>query len=85
MNPPSDTAPLTVAPLQPIGVPPLEAARLLGTSLARIYRLLRSGQIRAVKMGGATLVLVDSIREYASGLPPAIFGRNSDKTAPTAA
>jgi excisionase family DNA binding protein len=84
MNPPSDTAPLMVAPLQPIGVPPLEAARLLGTSLARIYRLLRSDQIRAVKMGGATLVLVDSIREYASNLPQATFGRRSHEPAAAA-
>jgi excisionase family DNA binding protein len=61
------------SPMQPIGVPPLQAAPLIGGSRSTVYRLLRAGKLRAVKRGAATLVLTESIDEYMASLPPAIF------------
>jgi excisionase family DNA binding protein len=78
--PPWGTTPPAVAPLQPIGVPPLQAAALLGTSRSRIYRLLREEKLRAVKQGAATLVLTSSIREYAASLPAATFSQPREET-----
>jgi excisionase family DNA binding protein len=78
---PWGATPPTVVPLQPVGVPPLLAAALLGTSRSRIYRLLREGKLRAVKQGVATLVLTTSIHEYAANLPVATFGRRREEPA----
>jgi excisionase family DNA binding protein len=58
----------------PLGVKPVEAGRLLGESINTVYRLLRSGELRAVKRGATTLVLVSSLRDYFDNLPPATFG-----------
>ena len=58
---------------QPLGVKPLEAARLIGESRNTVYRLLAAGRLRAVKRGTTTLVVMDSIREYFDSLPPATF------------
>jgi excisionase family DNA binding protein len=60
--------------MQPVGVPPLKAAKRICGSRSTVYRLLRSGQLRAVKRGSSTLVLIDSIDEYMASLPPAAFG-----------
>lgn len=62
--------------MQPIGVPPLKAAPLIGGSRSTVYRLLRAGKLRAIKRGAATLVLTDSIHEYMESLPVATFGAN---------
>jgi len=62
----------SVAP-PPLGVKPAEAGRMIGESRNTIYRLLAAGQLRAVKRGTSTLVVMDSIREYFASLPSAIF------------
>jgi hypothetical protein len=55
--------------MEPFAVRPAEAARLIGTSRASIYRLMALGLLDAVKFGSATLVLTASLRQYLSGLP----------------
>jgi excisionase family DNA binding protein len=67
-------APPAVVPLQPIGVPPLLAAVLIGGSRSTVYRLLNAGKLRAIKRGTATLVLTESIYAYLASLPAATFG-----------
>jgi excisionase family DNA binding protein len=80
-GPPWGATPAAVAPIQPIAVPPLKAAMLIGGSRSTVYRLLAAGKLRAVKRGGATLVLTNSIYEYMASLPPATFGRHQQNTA----
>jgi excisionase family DNA binding protein len=60
--------------LEPLGVRPVAAGRLIGESRNTVYRLLAAGKLRAVKRGTSTLVLMDSIHEYWASLPPASFG-----------
>jgi len=58
----------------PLGVKVAQAAKMLGESKNTIYRLLASGQLRAVKRGATTLILMSSIHGYFGSLPPAQFG-----------
>jgi len=63
------------APLPPpLAVKTKEAARLIGGSRSEVYRLLRSGELKAVKRGAAILVLMGSISAHMESLPPALFG-----------
>jgi hypothetical protein len=59
--------------IDPIAAPIHEASRISGLSRSEIYRRLAAGDIRAVKSGSRTLVLIDSLRAHLSNLPPAIF------------
>ena len=45
---------------------------MIGRGVSKIYELIGGGQIRAVKSDGRTLVVVESLREYADKLPKAI-------------
>jgi excisionase family DNA binding protein len=65
--------------LQPIGMSPVQAAAFLGTSRSRIYRLLPTGRLTALKQGFATLVTMESLEAYVGSLPPAKF-RHLDET-----
>ena len=56
-----------------IAVPIPKASQISGMSRSAIYRELGTGNLRAVKRGARTLVLVDSIRGYLAGLPEARF------------
>ena len=56
-----------------ITAPILEASRISGLSRSEIYRRLSTGDIRAVKAGARTLVLMDSLRDHLSSLPVATF------------
>jgi len=57
----------------PITAPIPEASRVSGLSRSEIYRRLAAGDLRAVKSGSRTLVVMDSLREHLAGLPPATF------------
>jgi hypothetical protein len=48
-----------------------QASAMIGRGTQAIYDLIGSNQIRAVKSGGRTLILVESLHEYAASLPPA--------------
>ena len=72
---PNNTVPPTVAP---ISVSVAQASVLTGLSRSRIYELLGSGQLRAVKNGARTVILFDSLRKFVIGLPAAEI-----KTKPT--
>ena len=50
-----------------------EACRLSGLSRSEIYRQLASGDIRAVKSGSRTLIVVESLRSHLAKLPAAKF------------
>jgi excisionase family DNA binding protein len=50
-----------------------EACRISGLSRSEIYRRLAAGDIRAVKSGSRTLILMDSLRAHLTSLPLATF------------
>ncbi len=50
-----------------------DASDYSGLSRSELYRLLSVGQIRAVKSGKRTLILMDSLRAHLESLPPAQF------------
>lgn len=47
-----------------------EATKLTGWGRTRIYEKLAAGEIRAVKDGKSTLILVDSLASHIADLPP---------------
>jgi hypothetical protein len=64
------------AALNELSLPPIlvsipHAAAMIGRGTQAIYDLIGGGKIRAVKSDGRTLVVVDSLREYARKLPMA--------------
>jgi hypothetical protein len=56
---------------EPILVPIPKAAAMIGRGITFIYSCLGNGTLRAVKSDGRTLVVVDSLRQYAASLPAA--------------
>ena len=51
-------------------------SQISGLSRSEIYRRLAAGDLRAVKNGKRTLILVDSLRKYLASLPLAVFRTN---------
>jgi hypothetical protein len=62
---------LSRAPMPPILCSIPQACAMIGRGTQALYDLIGSGKIRAVKSDGRTLVVVESLREYAASLPPA--------------
>jgi hypothetical protein len=67
-----------------------DATIISGLSRSEIYRQLAAGDIRAVKAGARTLILMDSLRAHLASLPPATFrtkraGRTVEAQTPSAA
>jgi excisionase family DNA binding protein len=52
-----------------LAVRPQEAAVMIGESRSTVYRLIHTGALIAVKRGGGTLVMVDSIYRHLDSLP----------------
>jgi hypothetical protein len=64
-------AAVSEAPLPPILVSIPQASAMIGRGTQAIYDLIGGGKIRAVKSDGRTLIVVESLHEYAASLPPA--------------
>ncbi|USU08821.1 helix-turn-helix domain-containing protein [Sphingomonadaceae bacterium OTU29MARTA1] len=61
-----------------------DAAAALGTSRPTLYKMLNSGALRAVRMGGRTMIPAQALRDYVASLAafvPETFGEE-DKDAP---
>lgn len=50
--------------LEPLAVSAAEAARLLGVSKPKVYKLMARSDFPAFKLDGRTLVSVDGLREW---------------------
>ncbi len=50
---------------------PREAEAILGVSHATLYRLIAAGQLDARKIGGKTVITMESIERFVAKLPPA--------------
>lgn len=57
--------------VEPILVSIPQGCQMIGRGVATMYSLIGSGKVRAVKSDGRTLLVVESLREYANSLPPA--------------
>ncbi len=51
--------------MEPLAVTPREAFAALGVGKTMGYYLVRQGKLKAIKIGRATRILVDSIRRVA--------------------
>jgi hypothetical protein len=71
-GPPATAVSRTPA-IEPVTVTISEGKRISGLSHSEIYRRLARGDIRAVKSGSRTLILMDSLRQHLASLPPAKF------------
>jgi hypothetical protein len=60
--------------IKPFAVPIPEAQRLLGDKgRSPLYEAISRGELRAVKDGNKTLIVLESIERYMAALPPAKF------------
>jgi hypothetical protein len=66
----------------PILVPVKQACTIIGRCQSALYELIGDGKIRAVKSDGRTLVVVASLHEYATSLPPAKLAPSRKRTRP---
>jgi excisionase family DNA binding protein len=55
--------------IEPLAVPPAEAATILGCSKRTIMRLIGAGKITARKCGKSTLVDLRSLKKFFASLP----------------
>lgn len=58
-------------PADPILVPVKDSADILGQSRTTIYELIAAEKIKAVKSGRSTLIVYESLKQYAASLPAA--------------
>lgn len=58
-------------PISPILCTIPDAAQIIARGQSFIYEAIAANKIKAVKSDKRTLVVVDSLREYAASLPPA--------------
>jgi hypothetical protein len=63
----------TMSELQPILVPISQASAIIGKCRRGIYQLIATDQLKAVKSGRSTLVVYESLKQYAANLPVAKF------------
>jgi hypothetical protein len=50
-----------------------DARQMSGLSRSGVYRKLATGELRAVKSGTRTLIVVESLISHLNSLPPATF------------
>jgi hypothetical protein len=62
---------VTKMEIEPILVSIPQASAMIGRGVATIYALIGRGKLRAVKSDARTLVVVESLRDYAASLKPA--------------
>ncbi len=70
--------------LEPILMRMQDAIRFSGYSRSELYRRLQSGEIEAVKSGGTTLIVVESLRRSVAALPRYRYQPKDKTEAPNA-
>ncbi|WP_439569950.1 helix-turn-helix domain-containing protein [Sphingopyxis sp.] len=67
------------SPIEPISVRVPDASRMTGLGRSTIYELIASGDIEAAKVGRATVIMVESIRNFltANRMRPRPRGREA--------
>lgn len=59
-------------PLQPLLYRTNEVADLLAIGQSKVYRLIRDGKLKAVKVDGATRIPRESLMAYIASLPSVV-------------
>jgi excisionase family DNA binding protein len=49
-----------------------EACAVAGIRRTTLYKFIRAGQLRAIKIGGRTLILAQDLHRWLEGMPPVI-------------
>ena len=62
---------------QPLGYSPRDAAKVCGISKTTLYRLIASGQLKAVKCGGRTIIRAEALQKFVACLPAAPIGQTA--------
>ena len=62
-----------------------DACKTVGIGRTRLYSLIGEGRITAVRCGGKTLILADSLRTFVTSLPPASIRVTKPASIPIAA
>jgi excisionase family DNA binding protein len=57
--------------IQPILVRINQASAIIGKSRRGIYQLIATDKLKAVKSGRSTLIIYESLKQYAANLPAA--------------
>jgi len=57
--------------IEPILVSIPQGCQMIGRGVATMYELIGAGKVKAVKSDNRTLLVVESLREYARNLPEA--------------
>src|SRR5262249_10797827 len=73
----------TMSEFQPILVPINQASAIIGKCRRGIYQLIATDQLKAVKSGRSTLVVYESLKQYAANLPVAKFRAHVKGDAPS--
>ena len=61
---------MEVAPQAAIGATVEDTSRVSGLGRSTIYNMLESGDLKAVKIGGRTIILMDSVRSMFANAEP---------------
>ncbi len=76
-----NAVPLAKQSPERLTVPIPEAGLMLGVSRSTLYVLVSQGHLKAVKVGGRTLITTASIRSLVDGLPEASIRRTRQAAA----
>jgi excisionase family DNA binding protein len=71
--------------LDRIAVSPAEACKLTSTGPTKLYEALAAGDLRAVKMGRKTLIMVEDLKAWIQRLPAFQSGAALEQTGRRAA
>jgi excisionase family DNA binding protein len=47
-----------------------EARAVAGVGRTTLYKAIRAGELRAIKIGGRTFILADDLHRWLNGMPP---------------
>jgi excisionase family DNA binding protein len=56
-------------------LPVADATRVSGLSRSTLYRLLATGEVKAIKVGRRTLIVAETLRAYLAAAPVAVIRR----------
>jgi hypothetical protein len=70
-NPHMHESSITKMEVTPLLVSVPQGCQIIGRGTAAMYELIGAGKVKAVKSGGRTLLIYESLVAYVAGLPPA--------------
>lgn len=59
---------------EPLALKVPDVCRITSLSKSEVYRQLLAGNIRCKKVGKATIIMLDSVKDFLAKLPPGVGG-----------